>query len=357
MKPKKKIRVLIVDDSASVRQTLSEILASDPALEVMATASDPYVAAARIQEEVPDVITLDVAMPRMDGLTFLRKLMAQRPLPVVMCSFLVEEGSQVLMDALEAGAVDVILKPKVGFRQHLLDSRVHICDVVKAAAMARVRPRPFVAIRTPSPKLTADAMLPPPSRRAVGPTDKVVCIGASTGGTESLRVVLEALPADCPGIIIVQHMPETFTAAFSRRLDSLCRVAVKEAEDGDAVFRGQVLVAPGNRHLLLQRTGTRYRVEIKDGPLVSRHRPSVDVLFRSAARAAGSNGIGVIMTGMGDDGAQGMLEMRRVGAATVAEDESTCVVFGMPKEAIERGAVQSVVPLDRIAAEILRRSG
>lgn len=355
----KKIRVLIVDDSASVRATLSEILSSDPDIEVMGTAGDPYIAAKRIQDEIPDVITLDVEMPRMDGITFLRKLMSQRPLPVVMCSSLVEDGSQVLMDALEAGAVDAILKPRLGSRAALMESRIRICEAVKGAAAARLSVRePRVASRAPAPKLTADAVLPPPPRRAlVGTTEKVVCIGASTGGTESLRAVLEVLPPDSPGIVVVQHMPESFTASFARRLDSLCSVSVKEAEDGDFVSRGQVLIAPGNHHTLLVRSGARYRVEVKEGPLVSRHRPSVDVLFRSAASAAGANAMGVIMTGMGDDGAQGMLEMRLAGAMTVAEHESTCVVYGMPKVAIERGAAQTVLPLNKIAAEIMRACG
>ncbi|MBF0212482.1 MAG: chemotaxis response regulator protein-glutamate methylesterase [Magnetococcales bacterium] len=352
----KKIRVLIVDDSASVRVTLSEILSSDPEIEVMATAADPYAAAAHIQNEVPDVITLDIEMPRMDGISFLRKLMAQRPLPVVMCSSLVEEGSQALMDALDAGAIEAILKPRLGSRQHLLDYRVRICEAVKAAAAAKVGVRRGRASLTAQPKLTADAVLPPPTERMVrATTEKVICIGASTGGTEALRVVLEALPADAPGVVVVQHMPESFTTSFAKRLDGLCQVSVKEAEDGDMVLTGRVLIAPGNLHMLLHRSGSRYRVEVREGPLVSRHRPSVDVLFRSAARAAGPNAIGVILTGMGDDGAQGLLEMRQAGAQTLAEDESTCVVFGMPKEAIRRGAAQAVHPLEKIAGEVLKR--
>ena len=351
------IRVLIVDDSAAIRQTLTTVLSSDPAIEVMATAADPFIAAKRNQEEVPDVIILDVEMPRMDGITFLRKLMAQRPIPVVMCSSLVEEGSQVLMDALEAGAVDVILKPKTSTREFLMESGVRICEAVKGAAAARLRgPKPSRPGKQHQPKLSADAILPPPAKWAkVKATEKIICMGASTGGTESLRVVLEALPAECPGIVIVQHMPETFTATFARRLDSLCQMSVKEAENGDTVLRGQVLIAPGNKHLMLQRSGQRYVVEVRDGPLVSRHRPSVDVLFRSAARVAGANTVGVILTGMGDDGAQGLLEMRQAGAFTIAEDESTCVVFGMPKEAIAKGAAQAVMPLGRIAAEIIQR--
>jgi two-component system chemotaxis response regulator CheB len=367
----RKIRVLIVDDSAAVRQALRDILAADPDIDVIGAASDPFVAARRIQDEVPDVITLDVEMPRMDGITFLRKLMAQRPVPVVMCSSLTEEGSATLMQALEAGAVDVILKPRMDVPQFMHESAIRICDAVKAAARARVRPpaggrhardghgnaRPH----DPPPKLTADVMIaaPIPGQPIAGQamartTETMICIGASTGGTESLRVVLEALPPDCPAIAIVQHMPEKFTEAFARRLDSLCAVEVREAQDGDTMLRGRVLIAPGNRHMLLQRSGARYYVAVKDGPLVSRHRPSVDVLFRSAARCAGANALGIIMTGMGDDGARGLGEMKDSGAATVAQDEATCTVFGMPKEAIARGAADRILPLDMLCAEILR---
>jgi two-component system, chemotaxis family, protein-glutamate methylesterase/glutaminase len=352
------VRVLIIDDSASVRQTLSDVLSADPGIEVIGTASDPFVAARRIQHEVPDVITLDVEMPRMDGITFLRKLMAQRPMPVVMCSSLTEEGSTTLMQALEAGAVDIIVKPRVDTKQFLLESSVRICDAVKAAARAKLNKLPArIANRAaPAEKLTADVVLPPPTARhaMARTTETVVCIGASTGGTESLRVVLEALPADCPGIVIVQHMPEKFTAAFARRLDGLCQVEVKEAEDGDSVLRGRVLIAPGNRHTLLRRSGARYYVSVQDGPLVSRHRPSVDVLFRSAAQYAGCNATGIIMTGMGDDGAHGLKEMKDAGALTIAQDEATSVVFGMPREAIELGAADKILPLDHLAAQIVR---
>ncbi len=358
----KKIKVLIVDDSASVRQTLNDILGSDPGIEVMATASDPYVAARYIAQGAPDVITLDIEMPRMDGITFLRKIMSQHPIPVVICSTLPEAGSDTLLQALEAGAADVILKPRMGTRQFLEDSRDSICDAVKAAAQAKLGPLQARSQRSghrlgTEKKLNADVIMPPPppgARAMARTTEKVVCIGASTGGTESLRELLEALPMDCPGIVIVQHMPEAFTAAFARRLDSLCRVSVKEAQDGDPVLRGHVLIAPGNRHTLLQRSGARYHVTVKEGPLVSRHRPSVDVLFRSAAQFAGANAVGIIMTGMGDDGANGLLEMRTAGAHTVAESEETCVVFGMPKEAIARGAVEKIVPLGLLAAEIRR---
>ena len=352
-----RVRVLIVDDSATVRETMSSILSSDPAIDVIGTASDPYAAAKRIQQEVPDVITLDVEMPRMDGITFLRKLMEQHPIPVVMCSSLVEEGSATLMQALDAGAVDIILKPKMDTKQQLQEARVSICDAVKAAALVKVKLRPYGQAKTltVAPKLNADAVLPPPRGGAMAKTtEKVICIGASTGGTESLRAVLEVLPANAPGIVVVQHMPEKFTGAFAKRLDGLCDVTVKEAEDGDTVLPGHVLIAPGNYHVLLQRSGARYHVSVREGPLVSRHRPSVDVLFRSAAHAAGANAVGIIMTGMGDDGAKGLLEMRHAGANTIAQDQDSCVVFGMPKEAIALGAAEHVVSLGEIAQYILR---
>jgi two-component system chemotaxis response regulator CheB len=359
--PEKKIRVLIVDDSASVRLTLSDIIASDPDLEVMATAADPYVAVERIRHEVPDVIFLDIELPRMDGLTFLRKLMAQRPIPVVICSSLAEAGSDTLMNALEAGAIDVVTKPRVDTAQFLQDSRMRICDAAKAAAHAKFRglhkPAPRLTVEA---KLTADAVIPLKSASRTAAmlasmpvTEKIVCIGASTGGTEALREVLQGLPATCPPIVIVQHMPEKFTNAFARRLNGICAMEIKEAEAGDAVTAGRVLIAPGNTHMLLRRTGTRYSVDIVDGPHVSRHRPSVDVLFRSAAQNAGLNAVGILLTGMGDDGARGLLEMREAGAATVAQDEETSIVFGMPKEAIQRGAAAKILPLGRMAGEIM----
>ena len=353
MKP---VRVLIIDDSASVRQAMTAILDEDPDIQVIAAAADPFAAARYIQEEVPDVITLDVEMPRMDGVTFLRKLMSQRPIPVVMCSSLVEEGSETLLQALEAGAVDVILKPRMGVAEHLNEAKLMIRETVKGAAKARLGARRQVRAASPAQKLTADAVLPPPTGRAMSrTTEMVVCIGASTGGTEALREVLEALPANSPGIVIVQHMPESFTRAFAKRLNGLCQVDVKAAEDGDTVMRGHVLIAPGGlRHTLLERQGARYVVSVKEGPLVSRHRPSVDVLFRSAARNAGSNAVGIIMTGMGDDGARGLLEMKQAGARTFAQDEATSVVFGMPKEAIARNAADKVIPLGNIARELLQ---
>ena len=347
-----KVSVLIVDDSASVRQILTSILSDDPDIEVMATASDPFVAARRLERELPDVIILDIEMPRMDGMTFLRKIMAQRPIPVIICSSLTEQGSNLMFEAFEAGAVDIVPKPRIDTRQALLECSNRLRDAVKSAARARVRPR--TERHLIEKKLTADAMMPPPVQGRSRPmTERIVCIGASTGGTEALSDVLEMLPPNCPGILIVQHMPAGFTAAFAKRLDSVCQIRVKEAEDGEQVLPGCAYIAPGARHMLLQRSGLRYHIAIKDGPPVSRHRPSVDVLFRSAAQYAGSNALGVIMTGMGDDGARGLLEMRKLGASTRAQDENSCVVFGMPKEAIACGAAEKVVSLHQIPREIM----
>jgi two-component system chemotaxis response regulator CheB len=349
-----KIRVLIVDDSAVVRQTLTDTLLSDPMISILGAARDPYVAADMMAREAPDVIILDVEMPRMDGITFLHKIMSQHPIPVVMCSTLTEKGAETTLKALEYGAVDIIQKPKMGTKQFIEESKIRICDAVKAAARVSVK-RVSASPRGVEKKLTADVMMPPPSSQAmVQTTERVVAVGASTGGTEALRVFLEALPGDCSGIVIVQHMPEGFTRAFSERLNGICRIRVKEAENGDSVLRGQALIAPGNKHMMLKRSGARYFVEIKEGPLVCRHRPSVDVLFRSTARYAGKNAVGVIMTGMGDDGARGMREMKEAGAHTIAQDEASCVVFGMPKEAIEMGGVDKIMPLDRIAPYVVR---
>ncbi len=351
-----KIKVLVIDDSALVRQTLCDILNSDPEIEVIGSAADPILAAELMRTVIPDVITLDVEMPRMDGLTFLQKLMSQHPIPVVMCSSLAESGSETALKALEYGAVDIITKPKMGTKQFIEESKTRICDAVKGAAAARLGPlRAMRTMKEISPKYTADVIMEKPNSKAmILTTEKVVVVGASTGGTEALRVFLEALPEDTPGIVIVQHMPENFTAAFAKRLNSICRVTVKEAQDNDTIVRGRALIAPGNHHMLLKRSGARYYVEIKDGPLVSRHRPSVDVLFRSAARYAGKNAVGVIMTGMGDDGAHGMKEMFDGGAITIAQDEATCVVYGMPHEAVKMGGVNKVMPLQNIAGEVLR---
>lgn len=349
----KKIKVLIVDDSAVVRQTLTQILESDPHIEVMATAPDPYVAADKIRIEVPDVITLDVEMPRMDGISFLELIMSQHPIPVVMCSSLTEKGAATTLRALEFGAVEIVQKPRLGAKQYLEESRTLICDAVKAASLAQPKRKTMLKIQ---PKLSADVIIAKPvtSKAMLHTTEKVVAVGASTGGTEALRLFLEAMPLDAPGIVVVQHMPEKFTQSFAQRLNQICRINVKEAKDNDTVIPGRALVAPGNSHMLLKRSGARYYVQIIDGPLVKRHRPSVDVLFRSTARYAGCNAVGVIMTGMGDDGAQGLLEMKTIGAHTIAQDKASCIVFGMPAEAIKRGAAKKVLSLERIAGEVLR---
>ncbi|OHD57155.1 MAG: chemotaxis response regulator protein-glutamate methylesterase [Spirochaetes bacterium GWF1_51_8] len=349
-----KIRVFLVDDSASIRQTLEMILSQDPEIEVIGSAPDPYFAAEKFKEVLPDVIILDIEMPRMDGLTFMEKIMSQRPIPIVICSSLTDSGSQTALRALELGASDIITKPKLGTKVFLEESRIRITDAVKAAVKGN--PKRINFFPKIEPKLSADVMLGklknPPVMEL---TDKVIVIGASTGGTEALRVFLQAVPATLPGIVIVQHMPEGFTNSFAKRLDELCEVSVKEAENGDMILRGHVLIAPGNKHTLLKRSGARYLIEVRDGPLVNRHRPSVDVLFRSAARYAGQNAVGIIMTGMGDDGAKGLSEMREAGAFTFAEDEQSCVVFGMPKAAIELGAAMRVLPLDKIAADVVSK--
>lgn len=352
----KKIRVLIVDDSAVVRQTLSSILSGDPEIEVMGVASDPYVAASKIAHEVPDVITLDIEMPRMDGLTFLRKIMMQHPIPVVIISSLAEGNTETGLKALELGAVEIIAKPRMGTKDFIEDSQIRLRDAVKSAANAKLRRRTLNEVMQVQPKLSANAVLAAsaPSKSMIKTSEKVIAVGASTGGTEALKEFLVALPADSPGIVIVQHMPEKFTKSFSDRLNDLCKITVKEAENNDTVIRGRALIAPGNYHMLLKRSGARYYVEVKEGPLVNRHRPSVDVLFRSTAQYAGGNAIGVLMTGMGDDGAQGLLEMHEAGAITVAQDEKSCVVFGMPKEAIKRGAADHILPLGQIADFVMK---
>ena len=357
------IKVMIIDDSAVVRQTMKEILGGDPGVEVVSTAADPIIASKHLESVLPDVITLDVEMPRMDGITFLEKLMGQHPLPVVICSSQAEAGSVNALRALELGAVDIIEKPKMGTRVFLEESRIRICDAVKAAARARVKPAKSGRRARAStsnnavPRHTADAVLPKAGTRSeLKTTEKVVVVGASTGGTEALRVLLTGLPGDAPGMVVVQHMPENFTAAFATRLNEMCEMTIKEASNNDSLVRGTVLIAPGNRHTLLKRSGARYYVEVKDGPLVSRHRPSVDVLFRSAARYAGSNAIGVILTGMGDDGARGMAELKEAGAYNIAQDEDSCVVYGMPAEAVKRDAVDKQLPLDAIAEAVVRQS-
>ncbi|MGY4827385.1 protein-glutamate methylesterase/protein-glutamine glutaminase [Sphaerotilaceae bacterium SBD11-9] len=351
------VRVMVVDDSAVVRQVVTGLLEQAPGIEVMAAVSDPVLAIERLKQDWPDVIVLDVEMPRMDGITFLRLVMQQKPTPVVICSTLTEKGAKTTLEAMAAGAVAVITKPKVGLKQFLSEASDELVSTVRAAAKANVRRLAMTpaAPAVPVAKNTADAILPPVTRAMAQTTERVVALGTSTGGTQALEEVLTALPRVTPGIVIVQHMPEKFTAAFAARLDGLCQITVKEAENNDRVVPGRALIAPGGRHMLLKRSGAQYFVEVVDGPLVNRHRPSVDVLFRSVAKSAGANALGVIMTGMGDDGAAGLLEMRNVGARTLAQDEESCVVFGMPKEAIKRGGAERVIPLSGVAQEIQKQ--
>lgn len=355
------IKVLIIDDSALVRETLSQILNSDSDIKVIATASDPIFGAKKIKVERPDVIILDIEMARMDGLTFLRKMNETvDPIPCVVCSTMISDGSENAMKALEYGAAELIQKPALGTRKFFEESKVRICDAVKSAYKStgnikKLIPSPISQKKEIQPKLSADVILDKPTtlQTTLETTEKVVVVGASTGGTEALKDFLTMLPDDAPGIVIVQHMPEHFTQAFAARLDGLCKIHVKEAQNGDSVTQGQALIAPGNYHTLLKRSGSRYYVEVKEGPLVSRHRPSVDVLFRSAARYAGKNAIGIIMTGMGDDGAKGMREMHDTGAFTIAQDEASCIVYGMPGEAVKNGGVDKIVPLSNIAQTMM----
>ena len=346
-----RIKVLVVDDSAVVREVVSGVLSADPGIQVIAAAADPLLAMARMKTQWPDVSVLDIEMPRMDGITFLKKIMHERPTPVVICSTLAESGTKTSIEALAAGAVAIITKPKLGLKQFLNDSSNDLILAVKSAAAANVKKLMVVE------KQNADVILSAASSHGAMTltTEHVVALGTSTGGTQALEVVLRVLPRVCPGIVIVQHMPEKFTAEFAKRLDSLCQISVKEAQHNDRVVQGQALIAPGGKHMVMRRAGAQYFVDVIDGPLVNRHRPSVDVLFRSVAKSAGANALGVIMTGMGDDGAAGLLEMRKAGAHTVAQDEDSCVVFGMPKEAIKRGGVEKTVPLNSIGREIMQQ--
>jgi len=351
-----KIKVLLVDDSAVVRQVLQAVLDQEPDIQVIGAASDPIFAMEKMTREWPDVIVLDVEMPRMDGITFLKKIMAEHPTPVVICSTLTEKGAETTMQALAAGAVEIITKPKVGLKSFLQESSNDLVAAVRAAAQANVRRT--IRAATPLPqiagKLNADTILSAATAHSrAQTTERIVAIGTSTGGTQALEVVLTALPRVCPGIVIVQHMPEKFTALFASRLNGLCQIEVREAKNNDRVMPGLALIAPGGKHMLLKRSGAYYHVEVVDGPLVNRHRPSVDVLFRSVAKFAGKNATGIIMTGMGDDGARGLKEMLDAGAPTVAQDEATCVVFGMPKEAIKMGAAKKVAPLHEMHWAIL----
>jgi two-component system, chemotaxis family, protein-glutamate methylesterase/glutaminase len=347
------LNVLVVDDSAIVRQVLLAVLSEKRGFRVT-VAADPLIAMDKMKKFHPDVILLDLEMPRMDGITFLEKLMSEHPVPVVVCSGLTGPRTEAAIRALEIGAVDIITKPKIGIRGFLEESAVLLEDTVRAAATARISK--FRKFRAPYGKNHSAGILIPPVTipASTQRCEKIVAIGASTGGTEALLQVLEQMPADCPGIVAVQHMPEGFTAAFAKRLDGICRIAVKEAADGDKIVPGSAYIAPGNRHLLVHRVGSTYFLEVRDGSTVSRHRPSVDVLFRSVAHAAGSNAVGILMTGMGADGADGLLEMKQAGSWTIAQDEASCVVFGMPREAILRGAAEEILPLSNMASAILR---
>ncbi len=349
---KRSIKVLVIDDSALVRQTLTEIINSDPQLQVIGTAADPYFAARKIRDIVPDVITLDVEMPRMDGLTFLKTLMAQFPVPVVIISSLTQQGSHMALRAMELGAVEIVAKSEIrNTKAHLEESCIRITDAIKAAHMATVKrmilskPKSeFIPIIKPKTGINS---------LNYKTTDKVIAIGASTGGTEALRYCLKHTPANCPGILIVQHMPAGFTKSFADHVNTICEVTVKEAEDGERIMRGHAYICPGGRHMKLERSGAKYSIKISDGERVNRHKPSVDVLFRSVADNAEQNAVGIIMTGMGHDGAAGLLEMRNSGAITIAQDEQSCVVFGMPKEAIKLGAAKYILPLEEIPAHLI----
>ncbi|KNA33638.1 chemotaxis protein [Burkholderia pseudomallei] len=351
----KKIKVLCVDDSALIRSLMTEIINSQPDMEVCTTAPDPLVARELIKQHNPDVLTLDVEMPRMDGLDFLEKLMRLRPMPVVMVSSLTERGSEITLRALELGAVDFVTKPRVGIRDGMLDYSEKLADKVRAASRARVRqnPQPHAAAAAAAHGHAGAAA--PLINNPLVSTEKLIIVGASTGGTEAIREVLTPLPPDAPAVLIAQHMPPGFTRSFAQRLNGLCRISVKEAEHGERVLPGHAYIAPGHAHLLLARSGANYIAHLSDEPPVNRHRPSVDVLFRSAAQHAGKNALGVILTGMGRDGAAGLLEMKKAGAYTFAQDEASCVVFGMPREAIAMGGVDDVAPLSDMSRRIMAR--
>ncbi len=353
----KKITVLIVDDSAVIRQVVTAILEQDSGIHVIGAVSDPLFAMQRMEKEWPDVIVLDVEMPRMDGITFLKKIMAERPTPVVICSSLTEEGAETTLQALNAGAVSILTKPKLGLKKFLEDSTVEFIDAIKSAAEANLPRLRYIAEKTTQkqaqPVKRERTPVLVPSQSLAQTTERIVAIGTSTGGTQALELILTELPRTAPGIVIVQHMPEKFTALFAKRLDSLCEIEVREAANGDRILPGLALIAPGGQHLQIRRSGAQYYAEVLDGPLVNRHRPSVDVLFRSVAKFVGKNALGIIMTGMGGDGARGLREMRDAGAETIAQDEPSCVVFGMPREAIKLGAASRVLSLNSLAGAIM----
>jgi len=354
-----KSTVLIIDDSALVRQMLTEILNADPRLEVIGTASDPLIARDKIKKLHPDILTLDVEMPKMDGITFLSNLMRLHPMPVIMVSSLTEKGADITLQALEIGAVDFVAKPKVDVKQGLKDYAEELCEKVASAAKAKIldawRPTDST-IPEAATKHSADAILGKSAPRKLKTTEKIIAIGASTGGTEAIKEVLMRMPADSPGIVITQHIPEAFSAPFAKRMDNNCAMTVFEASDGQQILPGHVYIAPGNQHLLVKRSGARYVCHLNDGPPVNRHRPSVNVMFRSVAQNVGANAIGVILTGMGDDGAEGMKEMHEAGAHTIAQDEKTSVVWGMPGEAVKHGGVDEIVPLHNVTNKLISLS-
>ena len=352
-----KIRVAVIDDSALVGQIFTEIINAEPELELLFTASDPLFALEKMRNGWPDVIILDVEMPRMDGITFLRKIMQERPTPIIMCSTLTQANSPTLMQALQNGAIDIFTKPSVGLKDFLSDSKRLFIDAIKAASVSNLKKLNIKNYQPGGKTILAEfdnVKVKSIVTTELTTTDKVIAIGTSTGGTIALEYILTQLEVNCPGIVIVQHMPEKFTAAFAERLNKISKIEVKEAVDKDRVMHGVALIAPGNKHMSLRRSGAQYYVDISDGPLVSRHRPSVDVLFRSVAKHAGANAVGIIMTGMGDDGANGMKEMHEQGAFTIAQNEESCVVFGMPKEAIKKNAVDKVISLEEIPSVIMK---
>ena len=346
---KKNIKVFIIDDSALVRKMLTTALESDPHINVIGTAPDPFIAVRKLKKEKPDVITLDIEMPKMDGLTFLEKLMKQHPMPVVICSSLTAKNSQTALKAIENGAIDIITKPSMGTKQFFEESKITICDTVKAASMVKIDhflSKPQIKPEKNSPGIYKNAM--------IKTTEKIVVIGASTGGTKAVEEILVDMPENAPGIACVLHMPEYFTRSYAQRLNNICRISVKEAESNDVIMPGRALIAPGGiNHTIVQRSGAKYFVKLKSGPLVNRHRPSVDILFKSTARYAGSNAVGVILTGMGDDGANGLKEMKDAGAYTIGQDKETSIVYGMPKEAFDRGGVSIQLPLQKISKKIM----
>ncbi|EMK09955.1 MULTISPECIES: protein-glutamate methylesterase/protein-glutamine glutaminase [Leptospira] len=343
------IQVFIIDDSAVVRQVLTQILNKDPEIEIIGFASDPIFAFEKLSSIWPDVFILDIEMPRMDGISFLKKIMSEKPTPVIICSSLAEKESETAVLAMKLGAVDVIEKPKIGLKNFLEESEILFIDSVRAASNARIKIHSF---QNDDSKFFENHKQPKADFSKINTTDKLIAIGTSTGGTQALEFILTQLNVHCPGIVIVQHMPEKFTETFANRLNQICKIQIKEAKDGDRIQLGSAYIAPGNKHMEIFLSGAQFHIRVLDGPLVNRHRPSVDTLFHSVAKVAGKNAKGIIMTGMGNDGANGLLKMKQSGAHTIAQDETSCVVFGMPKEAILKGAVDTILPLSKIVGEV-----